>query len=151
MYSTKQYCKSILSLDSTNSKLWKFVWMGFVPPKLEVFCWQLLRGRIAVKDQLARRGLLDWNKTGCIFCKVDIESVGHLFSCAFCGKYGCIAAFYRDCLGCLTKIPLYSLWLGSILYQKTVMMRCEKWLSMPLFGPFGLCETIWFLMGKYLA
>ena len=80
-YSTKQFCKSMLNFVSTdsNSESWKRIWTGLAPLKVEVFCWQLLKGRIAVKEQLASRGLIDWNMASCTFCNVEIESVDHLF------------------------------------------------------------------------
>ena len=83
-YSANQFCKDVIKSKSSNSKWWKIVWSGLAPPKVEVFCWQLMRGRIAVKEQLARRGLVDWNIAVCTFCKAEIESVVHLFfACRF--------------------------------------------------------------------
>ena len=55
------------------------VWVSLTPPKVEVFCWQLMKSRFAVKEQLARRGLLDWNVVVCIFSKPEVETIGHLF------------------------------------------------------------------------
>ena len=52
-----------------------------------MFCWQLLRGRTAVKEQLVCRGLLDQNLTFCTFYKVKYELIGHLFfACSFSWK-----------------------------------------------------------------
>ena len=79
--------------------------MGFAPLKVEVFCWQLLRGRIAIKEQLARKGLLDWNLALCTFCKAKCESIGHYsFLAPFRGKYGCIAFLLGGCSGWFTTI-----------------------------------------------
>ncbi|XWS39169.1 hypothetical protein CRYUN_Cryun18bG0027000 [Craigia yunnanensis] len=44
-YSAKQYCKFALSVEVIDTEIWKMVWMRFTPPKVEVFCWQLLRDR----------------------------------------------------------------------------------------------------------
>ncbi|XVF41915.1 hypothetical protein PTKIN_Ptkin01aG0319200 [Pterospermum kingtungense] len=52
-----------------NQLLWKDVWRGFAPPKVEILCWQILRGRVAVKGNLAARGLMNWNDASCPFCK----------------------------------------------------------------------------------
>ena len=83
-FSVGLYCKSVLCSDNMDRGVWKFVWKGFAPSKVEVFCWQLFRGRIAVKDQLACRGLIDRNLALCTFCKVKIESIGHLFfACSY--------------------------------------------------------------------
>ena len=83
-YSTKLYCKSVLHVASTDMEIWKLVWVGLTPPKMEAFCWQLMRGRITTTEQLASRGLLNWNVVVCTFCKSDKESISHLFfSCYF--------------------------------------------------------------------
>ena len=86
-FSINLYCKSVHHSDNTVSDVWKSIWKGFAPPKVEVFCWQLLRGRVAVKEQLVCRGLLDRNLALCTFCKVEYESIGHLFfACPFSWK-----------------------------------------------------------------
>ena len=79
IYSAKQFRKDVLCKDTYNKELWKSVWVSLAPPKVEIFCWQLMRGRIAVKEQLARRGLLDWDKVVCTFCRAEVETIGHLF------------------------------------------------------------------------
>ena len=58
-YSVNLYFKFVLRPTNMNKEIWKFVWMGFAPPKVKVFCWQLMKDRIAIKEQLARRRLLD--------------------------------------------------------------------------------------------
>ena len=78
-YSTNQFYKDVTKSESLNLEWWKLVWSGLASPKVEVFCWQLMRGRITVKEQLARRGLVDWNIAGCTFCKAETESMVHLF------------------------------------------------------------------------
>ncbi|XWS75011.1 hypothetical protein CRYUN_Cryun01aG0048400 [Craigia yunnanensis] len=72
-----------------DSNIWKFVWMGLAPPKVKIFCWQMMRGRIAVKDLLVKRGMMEWNMARCTFCNMDIESVEHLFfRVIFRGPFG---------------------------------------------------------------
>ena len=78
-YSVYLYCKSVRTSSNSDKEVWKLVWKGLAPSKVEVFCWQLFRGRIAVKEQLVRRGLLDTSLASCTFCKVECESIGHLF------------------------------------------------------------------------
>ncbi|XWS32576.1 hypothetical protein CRYUN_Cryun22dG0001300 [Craigia yunnanensis] len=83
-YSVNLYCKSVSRSSNMDREIWKSVWMGLAPPKVEAFCWQLMRGRIATKDQLACRGLLDWSRAVCTFCKSVCESSRHLFfACSF--------------------------------------------------------------------
>ena len=52
---------------------------SLTPPKVEVFCWQLMRGKTAVKEQIAKKGLLDWEAVVCTFCRTETETIGHLF------------------------------------------------------------------------
>ena len=86
-YSTSLHCKSVLNSEFANTELWKLVWTGLAPPKVEVFCWQLMRRKIVTKDQLARKWLMDRNLVVCAFCNKETESVDHLFfSCQFLWK-----------------------------------------------------------------
>ena len=49
------------------------VWIGLASPKVEVFCWQLMRGRIATRDLIASRGMMDWNLAVCVFYEMEKE------------------------------------------------------------------------------
>ena len=96
-YAASLYCKYMLNAQVSDKELWKMVWMGLAPPKVEVFCWRLVRERIATKDQLVKRGLLERRQAVCVFCNTEMESVDHLFfSCHsswkiwmhFCSMWG---------------------------------------------------------------
>ncbi|XVF45785.1 hypothetical protein PTKIN_Ptkin02bG0234500 [Pterospermum kingtungense] len=41
--------------------------------------WQLLKGRVAVKENLVVRNLLSVDNANCVFCRAAIESISHLF------------------------------------------------------------------------
>ena len=87
IYSVKQFCKGIQSNGYHDKELWRLVWATFAPPKVEAFCWQLMKGRIAVREQLVTRGLLDWEAAVCPFCKSEVETISHLFLvCKFSWK-----------------------------------------------------------------
>ncbi|XVE54849.1 hypothetical protein DITRI_Ditri03aG0115500 [Diplodiscus trichospermus] len=58
MYSVNSFCRDYLKVQDRDQPDWKKVWSDLVPPKVATFCWQLLRGCIAVKTVLASRGLL---------------------------------------------------------------------------------------------
>ena len=49
-YSTNQFCKYVIKSGSSNLEWWKLVWLKLAPPEVEVFCWQLMKGRIAMKE-----------------------------------------------------------------------------------------------------
>ncbi|XWS40005.1 hypothetical protein CRYUN_Cryun18bG0103100 [Craigia yunnanensis] len=50
VYSVNHFCKAVLKTESSVSELWSLIWSGLAPPKVEVFCWQVMRGRIAMKE-----------------------------------------------------------------------------------------------------
>ena len=52
-------------------------WKGLTPPKVELFLWQLLKGRVMVGNVLKRFGLSLAMR--CLFCKADKESLSHVF------------------------------------------------------------------------
>ncbi|XVF79235.1 hypothetical protein PTKIN_Ptkin14bG0204400 [Pterospermum kingtungense] len=55
------------------------LWSGLVPPKVESFCWQLLKGRVAVKDNLVARNVIHSSEAICSFCGCPGESINHIF------------------------------------------------------------------------
>ncbi|XWS15261.1 hypothetical protein CRYUN_Cryun35bG0080000 [Craigia yunnanensis] len=86
-YLASLYCKSVLNFESADAKLWKLVCIQLAPLRVKVFCWQLMRRRIATKDQIVRRRLMDMSLAMCAFCNTKIEKVDHLFfSCHFSWK-----------------------------------------------------------------
>ncbi|XWS31445.1 hypothetical protein CRYUN_Cryun23aG0076500 [Craigia yunnanensis] len=58
-YSVKCFCKSVMSVAHQKCEYWKFVWSSLAPLKVEIFYWQLMKGKIAVKAELAKRGMMD--------------------------------------------------------------------------------------------
>ncbi|XVF57148.1 hypothetical protein PTKIN_Ptkin06aG0180700 [Pterospermum kingtungense] len=57
---------------------------GLAPPRVENFSWFVLRGKLAVRKELVKRGLIDIENASCVFCRKEVESVEHLFiSCDF--------------------------------------------------------------------
>ncbi|KAK3199960.1 hypothetical protein Dsin_023375 [Dipteronia sinensis] len=55
------------------------VWNGFSPPKVEIFMWQLVRGRLMVRDLLNHFGVLVNAGMNCPLCNRHIETIDHLF------------------------------------------------------------------------
>ncbi|XVF57102.1 hypothetical protein PTKIN_Ptkin06aG0176700 [Pterospermum kingtungense] len=66
VHSAKSFCQEFFDVNGTSTSLWDHIWTGFIPPKMEAFCWQLLKGRVAVK-----LGVL---------CGVFLGSVTRIFS-----------------------------------------------------------------------
>lgn len=81
-------------------------WNNKIPPKIQVFTWTTIKGKISVKYILKERGLLPKRTLeACVLCGLEWESVDHLmcrcqFSmsiwCMFLNLMGCERVFNRD-------------------------------------------------------
>ncbi|EOX94803.1 Uncharacterized protein TCM_004414 [Theobroma cacao] len=57
-YSPNSFCRQVLTSQSHPTEHWKHIWFGLAPLKIECLCWQILHGRLVVKDVLTRRGII---------------------------------------------------------------------------------------------
>ncbi|KAK3200453.1 hypothetical protein Dsin_023868 [Dipteronia sinensis] len=57
----------------------KLLWKRIIPPKVELFSWQLFRGRVMVRDVLNHFGCAQGLSLKCPLCKGGSETVDHLF------------------------------------------------------------------------
>ncbi|CAL5392642.1 unnamed protein product [Camellia sinensis] len=56
-----------------------FIWKNISPPKLNFFCWLVLKGRIKSRAYLQRLGILSHNaRSECVFCTEEIETINHV-------------------------------------------------------------------------
>ncbi|KAK3197988.1 hypothetical protein Dsin_021403 [Dipteronia sinensis] len=55
------------------------VWQGLCPQKVEIFFWQLLHGRVTVREVIKKFGMLLDDSEGCPMCEDSKESIDHLF------------------------------------------------------------------------
>lgn len=78
-YFTKSFCILILNKNSGHNDLWKKIWLGYAPYRVEDFVWQLMWERIAIKVELVKRKLIGENQSYYVLCKKNIELVRHLF------------------------------------------------------------------------
>ncbi|XP_072054910.1 uncharacterized protein [Arachis hypogaea] len=74
------------------------IWKGLVPPKVELFTWFILIGRVNTKERLRRFGIIEGNDNLCVLCKKEVETVQHLFVtyeyswqvwCVWIKEFGC--------------------------------------------------------------
>ncbi|KAE8660747.1 Protease Do-like 7 [Hibiscus syriacus] len=79
IYSVKSSMKSCCPVSTTDSFWMRCIWRGLVPPRVEVFMWQVVYNRLAVKQELQRRGVSAIVDVACPFCKEEVESSAHLF------------------------------------------------------------------------
>ena len=139
-YSANLYAKSVLCSSPSYEEFWKLVWVGLAPPKVEVFCWQLMQGRIATKDQLARRGVMDWNLAVCTFCNAERESVSHLFfSCFISWKIWMYVCSLWELNWVMHKEPMVAL----LAWQHALPNKCCKVVWKMVF--FAIIWSIWLL------
>ena len=59
--------------------VWKLIWVGLAPPKVEFFAWQVIHGRVATKSELVKRTIISAAADSCSMCHAWVESVTHLF------------------------------------------------------------------------
>ncbi|KAK2651427.1 hypothetical protein Ddye_011283 [Dipteronia dyeriana] len=57
----------------------KFIWQGCCPPKIQIFIWQVLRGRIMVRQVLQNFGIVSETSLVCVLCNNETERIDHLF------------------------------------------------------------------------
>lgn len=68
-----------------KGSVFKDVWVGLCPPKIEEFVWQLLHGRVLVREVLSRMGLQVEFNIMCPLCNNNLETIDYL-GCGSCGK-----------------------------------------------------------------
>ncbi|KAK2651321.1 hypothetical protein Ddye_018810 [Dipteronia dyeriana] len=56
-FTVGSFRKALESLQDFSMSMPHFLWKGFCPPKLEVFCWQIWKGRVMVKDVMRICGM----------------------------------------------------------------------------------------------
>ncbi|XP_016173366.1 uncharacterized protein LOC107615862 [Arachis ipaensis] len=68
-----------LSAEITSYSFTQSIWGGLVPPRIELFGWFVLVGRVNTKERLSRLGVIPPNDNICALCKKEMETVHHLF------------------------------------------------------------------------
>ncbi|KAK2653362.1 hypothetical protein Ddye_013218 [Dipteronia dyeriana] len=114
LFSVKSFRKCLEdSIVRNTDMLCEFPWQGICPLKIEIFAWQLLKGRILVKEVLFSFGLQQVVCTDCPLCGGGGESIDHLIlHCVrvneiwriFMGWWGLFIVSQK--LGCLLELPL---------------------------------------------
>ncbi|XVF73335.1 hypothetical protein PTKIN_Ptkin12aG0193100 [Pterospermum kingtungense] len=89
VYSSKSFCEEHCARGQGADQDWSIIWNGLSPPKVELFCWKLLKNRVAVKANLAARNALQGQCLSCALCERVEETVEHFFfSAIFHGASG---------------------------------------------------------------
>ncbi|KAL4287989.1 hypothetical protein AHAS_Ahas19G0241300 [Arachis hypogaea] len=76
--------------EVTSYSFTKTIWKGLVPPRVELFIWFALIGRVNTKERLCRFGIVNQGVTMCVLCNKEVENVCHLFlGCDFTWQVWC--------------------------------------------------------------
>ncbi|XP_020967371.1 uncharacterized protein LOC110266736 [Arachis ipaensis] len=83
VYSTASFGKvlqaEVLPEEITSYSFTSAVWKGLVPPRVELFTWFVLVGRVNTKDRLCRFRVIPQHDNRCVLCDKAEENVFHLF------------------------------------------------------------------------
>ncbi|KAE8666427.1 Regulator of rDNA transcription protein 15 [Hibiscus syriacus] len=81
---SKKMGRAPLPIHGITDSFWmKNIWRDLVPPRVEIFMWQVMYQRVPVKQELHRRGVSAIVDVACPFCKKEAESSSHLFFTCF--------------------------------------------------------------------
>ncbi|KAL4393487.1 hypothetical protein AHAS_Ahas02G0056900 [Arachis hypogaea] len=74
----------MLSEDIASYSFTRTVWKDLVLPRVELFIWFILTGRVNMKERLSRLGVVNQEDVVCVLCNESVESGYHLFlGCEF--------------------------------------------------------------------
>ncbi|XP_029146965.1 uncharacterized protein [Arachis hypogaea] len=90
--------EELIPEEVTSYSFTRTVWKGLVLPRVELFVWFALIGRVNTKDRLSRFGIISQEDVTCVLCNNEVEDVYHLF-------LGCVFACVDD-FDCSTVIVL---------------------------------------------
>ncbi|XP_015962159.1 uncharacterized protein LOC107486122 [Arachis duranensis] len=76
--------EELIPEEVTRYSFTRTIWKGLVPPRVELFVWFVLIGRVNTKDRLSRFGIISQDNVTCVLCNNEVEDVRHLFlGCVF--------------------------------------------------------------------
>lgn len=105
---------------------WGKLWKGLIPPRVEIFTWLAILGKINTKVKLASMGIISPDETSCILCQESRENVDHLLlHCTFTKK---IWWWWLE------------LWNLQWVFPSTIGEAFDQWGS---FGPSPFFKKVW--------
>ena len=64
MFTVNSFCKELGNMTLSTVTVPNLIWSGWCPPKVELFLWQLWKGKVLVKEVLRRFDMAhmgDWD------------------------------------------------------------------------------------------
>ncbi|XP_016164945.1 uncharacterized protein LOC107607510 [Arachis ipaensis] len=94
IFSTNSFVQELqvelLPEDIASFSFTRTVWKGLVPPRVELFIWFVLTGRVNTKERLSRLGVVNQEDVVCVLCNNGVEFGHHLFlACDFSWQVWC--------------------------------------------------------------
>ncbi|KAE8706464.1 hypothetical protein F3Y22_tig00110393pilonHSYRG00236 [Hibiscus syriacus] len=84
IFSVNSCLKSCCPVLTADPFWMKHIWRGLVPPRVEIFMWQVVYQRLPVKLELQKRGVSTIVDVACPLCKKVDGSSSHVFlTCSF--------------------------------------------------------------------
>ena len=121
-------CKTFYSSHFHYTSIWKAVWSKLAPPNVEVFYWQVINDKVAIKAELVKRGLLEASSVNVHFVAIKLKRFIIFFSVSSSfGKFGRSAAIFKESIGLLSGMPLHSSSSGNSLCLRHILTYGE-WL-----------------------
>ncbi|KAK3227605.1 hypothetical protein Dsin_007467 [Dipteronia sinensis] len=115
-----------------------FLWKGICPPKIELFLWQLWRGKVLVRAVLYRHGMEHLSNLECPLCNKEIETTDHLFlHCTWSYSLWQKCMAWWDVEGCHTSTvsDWLEYWMGMCPAFKSERVWCSLF--------YAIVWTIW--------
>ncbi|KAK3206849.1 hypothetical protein Dsin_020895 [Dipteronia sinensis] len=107
IFSVGSFRNSMEKASITNADKHMFVWQGASPPKIEIFLWQLLKGKVIVRKMLQRLGLDLSASIMCPLCDQKEETVDHIFlRCWWSWKLWTQCKVWWDVVSCANNTVL---------------------------------------------
>ncbi|XP_058766044.1 uncharacterized protein LOC131639579 [Vicia villosa] len=117
-----------------------YIWKVQAPTKTLFFGWRLIHDRLATKDQLYKKGILDFTEMNCVFCSVEEERLSHLLG--GCQVVKEIWLKVLEWLGFITDFSLVDFITFPFIYDKVNSLAKRK-----IIGAIWLatCWHIWLI------
>ena len=134
---TMQVAKFVhtISVDWPNTmKIWK----GLAPPRVELLVWFGLLKRLNIKDRLHKFSCIAASEILCVFCKVEMETIEHLFfPCIYGWSVGLCVLVGGIWVGVTQTNRICFLMLGQVHLLMDLKGRCGLHYYMLCYCLFG--------------
>ena len=85
-----QLARNMLHANMESQNIFKNIWVGIAPPRVEMMVWFAIIGKLKTKDRLNKLNILQARDLRCVLCKNCDETMSHLFiECPFTWKTWC--------------------------------------------------------------